>query len=89
MLSLPAKGKGRIKTRRYSRGGLTGAMMVAGPPSTMHQSAHGKPNAAKRSARGRCNPSMVVQEVVVQDRTQRVGCGADQEPAIVALDNQV
>ena len=49
---LPATGKSRIKTRRYSRGGLSGAMMVAGPPS-LHQGAHGRPNAVVRSARER------------------------------------
>jgi hypothetical protein len=32
---------------------MTRTMMVAGPPSTMHQSAHGRPNAVVRSARER------------------------------------
>ena len=56
--------KGRIKTRRYSREGLTWTMMVAGPPSTIHQSAHGKPNAVRRSARGRCNLSLTMRGAV-------------------------
>ena len=38
--------------------------MVAGPPSTMHQSAHGRPNAAKRSARGRWKALLIKEEVL-------------------------
>jgi hypothetical protein len=52
-LSLPAAGRGRITTRRYSRDGLSWTMMVAGPPSTIHQSAHVRPNTVVRSTRGR------------------------------------
>lgn len=46
-------GRGNAQRPPQGRSVYIGTMMVAGPPSTMHQSAHDGPNAVVRSARER------------------------------------